>query len=171
MKNCAKNLFLFCYNSVHDMKRFEPFLPRVKASKCWGGKLWPHGDSETGPGGYFTCSVLPNNQTFMWSSCAHAARVHTIFSVNQRVTVPGRCLVKYEEKARQKVAWVVLDSCPWVLPGWTCSYTPSYLPVGVLRWSHCCTDLDDNGDDEHVWTWIRVVLISSGYYQKEQQGA
>ena len=77
-------------------------------------------------------------------------------------------LVKYEEKARQKVAWVVLDSCPWVLPGLTCSYTPSYLPVGVLR---RCTDLDDNGDDEHVWTWIRVVLISSGYYQKEQQGA
>ena len=31
--------------------------------------------------------------------------------------------------------------------------------------------VDDNGDDEHVWTWIRVVLISSGYYQKEQQGA
>ena len=105
-----------------------------------------------GSGGYFTCSVLPNNQTFMWSSCAHAARVHTIFSVNQRVTVPGRCLVKYEEKARQKVAWVVL-ACPWVLPGLTCSYTPSYLPVGVLRWSHCwwqwrwrtCLDMDQGG--------------------------
>ena len=69
MKNCAKNLFLFCYNSVHDMKRFEPFLPRVKASKCWGGKLWPHGDSETGPGDISPAPFCPITRLL----CGHRA--------------------------------------------------------------------------------------------------
>ena len=66
--------------------------------------------------------------------------------------------VKYEEKARQKVALGGLG-CPWVLPGLTCSYTPSYLPVGGSRsqwtptqcwcrwqwWWWTCSDIDRGG--------------------------
>ena len=85
-------------------------------------------------------------------------------------------LVKYEEKARQKVAWVVLAGLPMGLTRLNLLLYPiiprlyPIIPTGGGS-SFVGHIVDDNGDDEHVWTWIRVVLISSGYYQKEQQGA
>ena len=104
--------------------------------------VWSVGDSGTALGDISPAPFCPITRLL----CGHRAPIlrasirapQYSLLTNVLLCVAG-VLVKYEEKARQKVAWVVL-ACPWVLPGLTCSYTPSYLgytpsylPVGVLR--------------------------------------